>query len=97
MSPEFGLFQMMWNAKFEGWECIEAGRQLQAAWETGSKKPQIFFGGPEENPKGAGAQPRSAVPRGDAERAVFRRTGSGRRRGDAMACVFLRTPVHTRQ
>ena len=33
--PRIWAFQMMWNAKFEGWECIEAGRQLRAAEETG--------------------------------------------------------------
>ena len=33
--PRIWAFQIMWNAKFEGWECIEAGRQLRAAEETG--------------------------------------------------------------
>ena len=33
--PRIWAFQMMWNAKFEGWECIEAERQHQAAWENG--------------------------------------------------------------
>ena len=35
LEPRIWAFQMMWNAKFEGWECIEAGRQLRAAWENG--------------------------------------------------------------
>jgi hypothetical protein len=35
LEPRIWAFQMMWNAKFEGWECIEAGRQLRAAEETG--------------------------------------------------------------
>ena len=35
LEPRIWAFQMMWNAKLEGWECIEAGRQLRAAWENG--------------------------------------------------------------
>ena len=35
LEPRIWAFQMMWNAKLEGWECIEAGRQLRAAWEDG--------------------------------------------------------------
>ena len=35
LKPRIWAIQMMWNAKFEGWECIEAERQHQAAWENG--------------------------------------------------------------
>ena len=35
LEPRIRAAQKMWNAEFDIWECIEAGRQLQAAWENG--------------------------------------------------------------
>ena len=35
LKPRIWAIQKMWNAEFDIWECIEAGRQSQAAWETG--------------------------------------------------------------
>ena len=35
LEPRIWAIQKMWNAKFDIWECIEAGRQHQAAWENG--------------------------------------------------------------
>ena len=69
--PRIWAFQMMWNAKFEGWECIEAGRQLRAAEETGDSNRGV------RKRRRDGGQP---ARRQSGERYRVPEVGEGRRR-----------------
>ena len=75
---------MMWNAKFEGWECIEAGRQLRAAEETGRARIAAARKRRRDEERNSARRCRAASAR------KYRKWA---KEGDAMAVAFLRTRV----
>ena len=81
LEPRIWAVQMMWNAKFDIWECIEAGRQAQAAWENG--RAQIAAA--RKRARDEERQLREEMQSGER----YRKHRKWAKEGDAMAVAFF--------
>ena len=81
LEPRIWAIQKMWNAKLEGWECIEAGRQHQAAWETGRAQIEAS----RKRARDEERQLREEMQSGER----YRKYRKWAKEGDAMAVAFF--------
>ena len=81
LEPRIWAAQMMWNAHFDIWECIEAGRQAQAAWENG--RAQIAAA--RKRARDEERQLREEMQSGER----YRKHRKWAKEGDAMAVAFF--------
>lgn len=79
--PQIWATQMMWNAKFSAWECIEAGKELRASEEEG--RAQIAAA--RKRARDEERQLREEMQSGER----YRKHRKWAKEGDAMAVAFF--------